>query len=378
MNGAQMETAARSLEDMQPVNYIALAVPLFFILIGLELAIARRRGARVYRVNDAVNAISCGVTQQIVMLFSTAALLACYAAVYDRARVVTWEHAAWPWLISFVGVDFLYYWWHRASHEVNLLWAAHVVHHQSEEYNLAVALRQGVATSWTALPFYLPLAVVGVPPVVWAAQLSFSTLYQFWIHTRLVGRLPLALEWALNTPSHHRVHHAVNPQYLDKNHGAIFIVWDRLFGTYAEEVEAPRYGLTKPLASFNPLWAQVHYWVELARLAWRAPTWGDRLAVWVRGPAWRPAWMEEIGVDKNSAQESPYDPPLAPSTARRVVVAFGATIAAAFALMLFAPRLPTAALAGAAAAVLVALQLVGVVLDRGARDRRWRVARDAL
>jgi len=361
---------------MQPVNYIALAVPGFFVLIAIELAIARRRGARVYRVNDAVNAISCGMTQQLVMLFTTAAMVALYTAVYDRTRVVTWERAAWPWLISFVGVDFLYYWWHRASHEVNVLWAAHVVHHQSEEYNLAVALRQGILTSWTALPFYLPLAIVGVPPIVWAAQVSFSTLYQFWIHTRLVGRLPRALEWALNTPSHHRVHHATNPQYLDKNHGAIFIVWDRLFGTFAEEREEPRYGLTKPLASFNPLWAQVHYWVDLVRWTRRAPTVRDAIAVWLRGPDWHPAWMGDVG-DRTGQVVGKYDPPLAPSTARTVVLGFAAMVAVTFVLMLFAPQLPVAVLAVAAVVVLSLLQLFGAVFDRRAAVSPLGPRRDA-
>src|SRR4051812_7775689 len=160
------------------------------------------------------------------------------------------------WLVAIAGVDFLYYWWHRLSHRVNLLWAAHVVHHQSEDYNLAVALRQSVTTSATLFPFYALLAFAGVPPLQLAVSTSLSTLYQFWIHTELVPRVPW-LERLLNSPSAHRVHHAINVRYLDKNHAATLMVWDRLFGTFEPETEAPVYGLTRPLASFNPVWSQL-------------------------------------------------------------------------------------------------------------------------
>ena len=170
-------------------NYIALAIPFFFVLIGAELLWARVRGARVYRFNDAITDISCGVTSQVTAIFWGLLQLAIYAWIYDHHALIRFT-AAWPaWLIAFAGVDLLYYWWHRLSHEVNFLWAAHIVHHQSEDYNLAVALRQAVLTTWTSLPFYAPLALFGVPPLVWAAMVAFSTLYQFWIHTQLVGKL---------------------------------------------------------------------------------------------------------------------------------------------------------------------------------------------
>jgi sterol desaturase/sphingolipid hydroxylase (fatty acid hydroxylase superfamily) len=214
---------------------IALAVPMFFVLIGLELAWAKRRGVKVYGFTDALTDLSCGITSQVVLLVRAAAQLGAYAWVYEHARLFTIEPTWLAWFVAFVGVDFLYYWWHRLSHEVNFLWAAHVVHHQSEDYNLAVALRQAVLTSWTALPFYLPLAVLGVPVAVYAIVHALSTLYQFRIHTQLVGRIRGPLDWILNLPSHHRVHHAINERYLDKNYGAMLIVWDRLFGTYAEE-----------------------------------------------------------------------------------------------------------------------------------------------
>ena len=215
-------------------SYIAFAVPFFFVLIAIELAVARARLRAVYRLADALGDLGCGMIQQVSPVFLAASVLAGYTFVYERLRVVTWSAPAAAWVVAFVGVDFLYYWWHRSSHEVNVLWAAHVVHHQSEDYNLAVALRQAVLTSYTAQLFYVPLAFLGVPPLVFASVNAISTLYQFWIHTELVGKLGW-MEELFNTPSHHRVHHAINPQYLDKNHGAIFIVWDRLFGTFARE-----------------------------------------------------------------------------------------------------------------------------------------------
>src|ERR1700722_8367252 len=223
-------------------GYIALAVPFFFVLIGAELAFARAKKRSVYRVGDALGDLGCGMFQQVLLLFLAGASLALYTWVFEPHRLVTWSSAAVPWVIALVGVDFLYYWWHRLSHEVNVLWVAHVVHHQSEDYNLAVALRQAILTSFTAVPFYLPLAFLGVPPLVFASANAISTLYQFWIHTELVGKLGWFEGW-LNTPSHHRVHHAVTPQYLDRNYGAILIVWDRLFGTFIREEEAPVYGI---------------------------------------------------------------------------------------------------------------------------------------
>ncbi len=270
------------------MDYIPLAIPVFFLLIGIELVAARLLERDSYRLSDSVNDLSCGVLQQLGGVFLKTVLFAGYAGLYAGYRLFEIPtHAAWAWAACFVGHDFLYYWFHRFSHEVNAGWAAHVVHHQSEEYNLTVALRQGAfqpAVSWV---FYLPLAVLGFPPAMFLAVSSFDTLYQFWIHTRLVGRLG-PLEWVLNTPSHHRVHHGRNPRYIDRNHGGTLIVWDRLFGTFAREQDEPVYGITKPLASFNPFWANLHYWAEMWDVARRARRPLDRLRVlWMR-PGWRP------------------------------------------------------------------------------------------
>jgi sterol desaturase/sphingolipid hydroxylase (fatty acid hydroxylase superfamily) len=271
------------------LNYIALAIPLFFVLIAVEIAACRLLEKDSYRLNDSFADLSCGVLQQVAGVFLKTALFAGYLKVYSAFRLFEVPiGAAWAWVACYLGHDFLYYWFHRVSHEVNAGWAAHVVHHQSEEYNLTVALRQGAlqpAVSWV---FYLPLALVGFPPAMFLVVSSLDSVYQFWIHTRLVGRLG-PLEWVLNTPSHHRVHHARNPRYIDRNHGGTLIVWDRLFGTFVREEQEPVYGVTRPLQSFNPLWANLDYWAELAALARRARRPLDRLRLlWAR-PGWRPA-----------------------------------------------------------------------------------------
>jgi len=201
------------------------------------------------------------------------------------------------WIVCFLGVDFCYYWFHRKSHEMNALWAAHVVHHQSEEYNLSVALRQSSLQAGFSWVFYLPLALLGFPPVMFATLVAFNTLYQFWIHTRAIGRLG-PLEWVFNTPSHHRVHHARNPEYIDRNHGGTLIVWDRLFGTFRREEQEPVYGITRPLASWNPLWANLHYWCELREKLRRIRRGSDRLRLLLA----RPGWMPE---DQGGLQRAP-------------------------------------------------------------------------
>jgi hypothetical protein len=174
------------------------------------------------------------------------------------------------------------------SHQINALWAAHIVHHQSEEYNLTVALRQSWFQSWFSWVFYLPLALIGFSPVMFLTLSAFNTLYQFWIHTRAIKSLGF-LEYFLNTPAHHRVHHGSNPKYIDKNHAGTLIIWDRMFGTFQQEEEEVYYGITTPLASWNPVWANIHYWVELYQTAKQADTLTDKIKVFIKPPGWFPA-----------------------------------------------------------------------------------------
>lgn len=269
------------------MQLIAWSIPAFVAFMLIEAMIARRRRLAVYRLPVAISDVSCGITSQLFNLLTFGVSVAIYAGVYQWRLWDLPTGSAWVWLLGMLGVDLLYYWWHRASHEVNILWASHVVHHHSEDYNLAVALRQALLTSFTALPFFLPLALLGVPPLVYGVSKALNSLYQFWIHTELVGPLG-AVDRVVNTPSNHRVHHAINPRYLDKNYAGILMLWDRLFGTFEPERERPVYGTTTPLRSLNPLWANVHYFVDIARLAASATRWQDRLRAVVAHPAWRP------------------------------------------------------------------------------------------
>jgi len=270
---------------------IVLATPVFLLLIALEWTIARRRGRAAYRLNDALSSIGLGVLSQVVGLFAAVLTLGIYTTVHSHAAVLRLSPSSpWVWVAGLVAYDFLYYWHHRAGHRVALFWAAHVVHHQSEDYNLSTALRQ-TSSGWIAgWIFYLPMAVAGFPPLVFAIVALIDLLYQFWVHTEQIGRLGWFDRWFC-APSNHRVHHAVNDRYLDRNYGGIFLVWDRLFGTYAAEDDAEPcvYGTRGPLRSWNPLRANVQVYAELGRDSWRTARWKDKLGVWWRPPGWRPA-----------------------------------------------------------------------------------------
>ncbi|MCG3174524.1 MAG: hypothetical protein GMKNLPBB_02768 [Myxococcota bacterium] len=271
------------------MDYVAIAIPVFLVLIMLELAVSRRRKVRVYRFADAISDLSNGVGNRVIDALAHALLAGVYHYVHSNWTLVKFPGGHWaPWVIALVGLDFLYYWWHRASHVINCLWASHIVHHQSEDYNLAVALRQEWIGLFTGFVFYLPLAFLGIPVEAFIFSGAVSLLYQFWIHTQLVPKLGF-LEEFLNTPSHHRVHHAINPQYLDKNFGAILIIWDRMFGTFEREQEKPAYGITSPLNNFNPLWANLHYWVEIFRLSAAASRWSEKIFAFAAHPRWRPS-----------------------------------------------------------------------------------------
>ena len=355
-------------------NLIALAIPFFFALIALELAVARAQGRSVYRFNDSVADLSCGIGQQVVTAFVNATLLAIYAWLHQHAA--PWQPGpALEVALAFIGVDFFYYWWHRASHEVNAMWAVHVVHHQSEEYNLAVALRQAWFSQFTSFPFYLPLALLGVRPLPFATALSLSTLYQFWIHTRCIGKMG-AFEWLFNTPSHHRVHHGRNPRYLDRNHGATLIVWDRLFGTFQEEEEQPIYGTVKPYTSWNPLWANFDYFAELAAQARALVRPADRLRVWLGFPGWRPGVdqariIEEAGPLAELERPVRFDPPY--SRGRYVYVLANLTLAVLVTTAYLFVDLPTGQRVAAAALILWSLGTLGGILE----GRGWAAPLEA-
>ena len=271
-------------------NYIILAVPFFVSLIALELFLSHRRGLRTYRLYDTITNLACGIGSQIYALGIYGLGFFVYAKVWQHFRLFDISaKSVLAWVVLLFIDDFCYYLYHWASHRVNFLWATHSVHHQSEEYNLAVALRQSWFTGLTSFLFYLPLAVLGFPMVMYVTVRTFNTLYQFWIHTRPIGKLGF-LEWFLNTPSHHRVHHAINPTYLDANYAGVLIIWDRIFGTFIAEdkKEPPRYGIVSQLGTFNPFRVAFHEWLGIARDVSSAKSVREALGYMFGPPGWSP------------------------------------------------------------------------------------------
>jgi len=342
---------------------IVLATPVFLLLIALEFGVGLARGRNTYRLADALNSMGLGVMSQVVNVFGTLLGVVIYSAVFEHVALFELPAASpWVWLGALVGYDFCYYWLHRAGHRVAVLWAAHVVHHQSEDYNLSTALRQtssGFLFGWL---FYLPLALAGVPPLVFGVVALVDLLYQFWVHTQQVGKLGWFDRWFCS-PSNHRVHHAVNDRYVDKNYGGILIVWDRLFGSFQEEDDREPcvYGTRAPLRSWNPLWANLQVYADLARDCWRAGSWADKLRVWLKPPGWRPAdvaraWPKPA-FDIAAVQR--FDPPLSRPAQCAASGLFAAAVVGLALFLWNAHRLSTGASVLGAAALLGVLWLVG-------------------
>ncbi len=269
---------------------VGLAIPVFFLLIAVEFIADRVRGTRCYRLADTLNSLSCGILSTGMRVFFGFLGLFAYEWVVGRLAVVHLPAAHWgTWVFALVLYDFCYYWQHRFGHTVGLFWASHVVHHQSEEFNLTTALRQPATGAFTNWVFYIPMALAGVPLGVFLMVGVAQLFYQFWPHTRLVGRLGFLDRW-IQTPSNHRVHHAQNDLYLDKNYVGIFTIWDHLFGTFQDELDEdpPIYGIRGQLLSWNPVWANLHYFWAMALDSVRAKSWRDKLYVWIAPPGWRP------------------------------------------------------------------------------------------
>jgi sterol desaturase/sphingolipid hydroxylase (fatty acid hydroxylase superfamily) len=262
------------------------AVPAFFLLMIVEAVLLTGTAWRGYERRDTVASLTMGTVHVIISVAGKAmhfALLALVARWALFAITPSW----WSWLLLLVLGDLAYYWFHRLSHDVRFLWAAHVNHHSSEHYNLSTALRQSWTTPFTLMLFYWPLALLGFSPAMILTGIALNTIYQFWIHTELIGRVGRC-EAVLNTASHHRVHHGTNVQYLDRNHGGILIIWDKLFGTFTPEGEPVRYGLTRNIHTFAPLRIAFHEWAALWRDVRAAATWRDRLAYCLAPPGWSP------------------------------------------------------------------------------------------
>jgi len=351
------------------MDLVPYAIPFFLLAIAVELALDLHRKTGYYRANDAINSLSLGVlsTASKLVLIDIAGRV--YAWVQQDLAIVQWGLGGWTSvLVAFVLYDFCYYWFHRISHERRIFWAAHVAHHQSEEYNLTTALRQtstGFLLGWL---FYVPCFLLGMPADVFVTVASANLIYQFWVHTRFIRTLG-PLEYVLVTPMNHRVHHARNPEYIDRNYGGFFILWDRLFGTYqAEDGQLPiDYGITRGLNSWNPVWANLHVYADMVRDTLRTPRLGDKLRIWYG----RTGFVAP-GVEKPAATPgNHYDPPLTRRLSVYVGVQFAGMILLGLTMTYQSDRMGEVGLVALFAYLLASLVILGWLLDGKRMQSEW-------
>ena len=315
------------------MDLIAIAVPFFMLALVMELIIDWRKGSGLYRSNDAINSLSAGILSTTIGYFTRFLPLIAWGFVLRNFALIDMQPEWFDlsarglllWVVAALAWDFCYYWFHRFSHEISVLWAAHAVHHQSEDYNLSTALRQtstGFLFGWI---FYTPLFLIGFPLEVLITVNAINLIYQFWVHTQMVRRLGV-LDRILVTPSNHRVHHAQNERYIDKNYGGMLILWDRFFGTFEDEAEEEPvvFGVRKPLANLNPFWANLQVYDYLLFDARKASRWRDKVAVWFRRTGWRPADVEARHPKRQTdfSQFKKFDPQLAPGQRHYVMAQF--------------------------------------------------------
>lgn len=356
-----------------------LAAPLYLVLIALELWIDRKRGTHYYRLNDAIASMSLGVISRThrLIIFAVGAYVVSHWL--PKMTLVNWEqHQILAWVIAFIGYDLTYYWNHRINHEINCLWAGHVVHHQSEDYNLSTALRQtsGGFFDWI---FAIPLYMTGIPIDIIVACAGFNLLYQFWVHTQHIDKCGWMEKWFV-TPSHHRVHHAQNPLYWDRNYGGVFIIWDKIFNSFQEErKDTPIiYGVSRALHTMNPLKANLQVWWHLLRDAIHCNSIWDKFRIWFMPTGWRPAGMEDKFpfVKPNLDSFEKYNPPIDKSMQAYALFQFSAGLITGFYFIFHFANLDIELKLLGWLFVTLPLISTGYLLDRG--SLRWEILRYAV
>lgn len=343
------------------MNPILYAIPVFLLTILIEAWVARRRAVAAYDIPDAVTSLQFGVLSQVSAVFTRLFTLGIYVLVYEHASLFELPvDALWVWVFALLVYDFIYYWVHRLGHEVNLLWAAHQVHHSSEYFNLTTALRQTATGAFTTWPFYLVMAIVGVPPMVFVTVALIDLLYQYWVHTELVGKLGW-VDRVFVTPSNHRVHHGQNHWCIDCNYGGILILWDRLFGTFVEERDDDPviYGIRRPLASFNPLWGNLNVYAELVQASRRARDWRQALGLWLASPSGERGGIEPL----NSAAVRRFDCATRPAVRIYTMAQYALLLLPVCHFIAVASTLPTGLRVAYASLLLASALVVGWLLE---------------
>ncbi|MEM9887075.1 MAG: sterol desaturase family protein [Bacteroidota bacterium] len=270
---------------------LTYAIPFFVILILIEAIAAKIMRRQINNSMDVISSLSSGMTNTMKDILGLSIVVLSYSWMVEHWAIFEVKANIWVYLITFVWLDFAAYWSHRLNHTVNLFWNRHIIHHSSEEFNLSCALRQSISEIVGIYFFlYIPIALLGVPAEVIAIVAPVHLFAQFWYHTRLIDKMGW-LEYVIVTPSHHRVHHAINPEYIDKNYAAIFILWDKWFGTFQAELKEkpPVYGTLKPVSTWNPVWINFQHLWGLWKDAWRAKNWWDKARIWFMPTGWRPA-----------------------------------------------------------------------------------------
>ena len=320
-------------------NALLYAIPAFVVLVLIEIAYGQVVKNQKYRFFDTLSSLSSGVTNVLKDSLGLALVLVSYPFLEERLSIMNVSSGWLTWTVAFIAIDFAGYWNHRLSHHINIFWNTHVIHHSSEEFNLACALRQSISNvvGYTAI-LLIPAAIVGVPYQVISVLAPLHLFGQFWYHTQHIGKLGW-VEYILVTPSQHRVHHAINAQYIDKNLGQIFSIWDRIFGTFQEELDEvpPRYGVLKPAETYNPLWINFQHFYNLCFDAWHAKHWYDKLRIWFMPTGWRPADVAqrfERPIIEDVYAYQKYDPKSTPL--RNAIVFFQFLLAISLLLYFFA------------------------------------------
>jgi sterol desaturase/sphingolipid hydroxylase (fatty acid hydroxylase superfamily) len=346
------------------INYLAFAVPFFLFFIWLEYYVAKKRGKHYFKFSSSMANINVGIAERLIDLFTAGGFYFFYHYLHAHFAIFDIQPSILLWSALLLATDFLWYWYHRFGHEINLFWGFHVVHHQSEEFNYTAATRITIFQSVVRTSFWSVLPIIGFPAEMITTILLVHGIYPFFTHTRLIGKLGI-IEYIMVTPSHHRVHHASNEQYLDKNFGDMFIIWDKLFGTFAEEEDEPTYGLTKQLDSYSFLWQHFHFLVEIGYAAKAEKGLWNKLKVIFGKPSdFNPdmrakAEKRFLSVRKVQAHTTKFR--------TYVIVQITFTIVALFLLLLFENYIPFFLQVMVAFFILITLINCGAILDQ----RRW-------